>query len=101
VIILTFVVDANLYYFVASDGRRGDIVRCRTLQPPVVDENDYFYYLWAETIQGYFVLRQQFLEGQAQDWLLRAEVEVEERGPWVFDEMSGWLQEMIESGDPL
>jgi len=95
------VVDSHNYYFVASDGRRGDITRCHTFQPEIEDPEDYYYYLWTEAIQGYFVLRQHFLEGKPQQWFLRAEVETEERGPWVFDEVTEEIKSLLESGDQL
>ena len=60
--VLTFVVDHASYYFIATDGRRADIIRCETFQPGIEDEHDYFFYMWVKATQGYFVLKQRFLE---------------------------------------
>lgn len=93
--------DQGAYYFVASDGRRGDIVRCQTCQPQITDENLYFFYMWVEALQGYFLLRQEFSEGRPQQWQLIGEIEVEERGPWVFDEITEELRgRLAEEGVP-
>lgn len=90
-------VDQGAYYFVASDGRRGDIVKCQTHQPEIQNGDDYFYYMWVKAIQGYFVLKQQFLEGQAQQWYLIGEVETEETSPAFFDELTDHLLAQINS----
>lgn len=91
--ITTFVVDQGAYYFVASDGRRGDIIRCETLQPGIHDPEDYDFYMWVEALQGYFILKQKFLEGQPQRWLLIGEMTSEEKGPAVFAAWSEVLKE--------
>lgn len=48
--------------------------------------------MMAHTVQGYFVLKQQFLENQPGPWRIIAEVETEDYGPGVFDELSESLQ---------
>jgi hypothetical protein len=91
--VLTFVVDQAAYYFIATDGRRADIIRCRTLQPNIDDPDDYFYYMWVQATQGYFVLKQRFVEGQPRNWQLIGEMTTEKDGPDVFDEWSDELKE--------
>ena len=93
--ILTFIVDEGAYYFVASDGRRADIVKCSTHQPEIREPDDYFYYMWVSAVQGYFLLRQRFLEGKAQPWHLVAEIETERRDPAFFDELEEVLIDKI------
>ena len=91
--ITTFVVDQGAYYFVASDGRRGDIIRCETLQPGIENPDDYDFYMWVQAIQGYFILKQRFLEGRPQNWCLIGEMITDEKGPAVFDDWSESLKE--------
>lgn len=86
--VLTFVVDEGAYYFVAADGRRGDIIRVQTLQPTIGDPDDYDFYMWVEATQGYFILKQKFLESRPQTWQLIGEVVTERAGPTLFDELS-------------
>ncbi|MCA9780697.1 MAG: hypothetical protein KC800_28440 [Candidatus Eremiobacteraeota bacterium] len=86
-------VDQGAYYFVASDGRRGDIIRCQTHQPGISDPDDYFFYMWVQTLQGYFILKQRFLEGRPQNWSLIGEMTTDEKGPAVFDDWSEILKE--------
>ena len=86
-------VDQFAYYFVASDGRRGDIIRCETLQPGIDDPDDYDFYMWVHATQGYFILKQRFLEGRPQNWQLIGEMTTEETGPFVFDNWSELLKE--------
>lgn len=80
------------------DGRRGDIIRCQTYQPEIGDPENYVFYLWAETLQGYFLLKQRFLEGRAQEWQLAGEFELEESGPGTFDLLSDEVRAMLDSG---
>lgn len=81
-------VDQGAYYFVASDGRRGDIIRCETYQPGIPNEDDYYFYMWVHASQGYFVLKQRFIEGLAQRWQLIGELETDRTGPSVFEDLS-------------
>jgi hypothetical protein len=92
-------VDSSAYYFIATDGRRGDIIRCRTFQPEIQDPDDYFFYMWTESIQGHFVLKQRFVGGQGQEWFLIGEVEVDQVGPLAFEELSETIRQRLQSGD--
>ena len=92
-------VDSGAYYFVACDGRRGDIIRCGTHQPRIGDPDNYFYYMWAETVQGFFLLRQHFVEGQAGPWSLLGEFEVEDPAPTFFETLSEHVRELLDSGE--
>lgn len=99
--IQTFVVDTGSYYFVAVGGLRGDIRRCRTFQPDIKDPDDYFFFMWVESVQGYFLLKQQFLEGRAQEWYLIAEIITEESGPAFFEELSEAMEQRLKTGQFL
>lgn len=97
--IRTFVAENGAYYFVACDGRRGDIIRCQTFQPDITDFDNYSYYMWVEALQGFFLLRQRFFEGQAHPWELTGEFELDEPGPGAFDWLSDRVRAMLESGE--
>ncbi len=91
--------DSGAYYFVSADGRRGDIIRCLTYQPEIVNPEDYTFYMWAETLQGFFLLHQRFLEGRAEEWQLAGEFEFEDRGPGAFELLSQKVRAMLDSGE--
>lgn len=89
--IINFVTEGGVYCFKTADRRRGDIAKVRTLQPSVLNHDDYYSYMWVQAVQGYFLLRQQFLGGQAQEWRLIREITVEDPGMEFFDEMGDAL----------
>ena len=64
-------------------------MRVQTLQPKIENPEDYDYYMWVEATQGYFILKQRFLENRPQNWQLVGEMTTDERGPDVFDEWEG------------
>lgn len=72
--VLNFITTERDYYFMMSDGRRADIIKCRPFQPAIADHDHYHSYLWVNSTQGYFVLSQYFLGGQAEDWKVILEV---------------------------
>lgn len=76
--VVTFVASEGAYYFVMGDCRRADIIKCRTLQPAIADPLDYSSYMWIKAYQGYFLLRQRFVENRAEEWRVIREVEVKE-----------------------
>lgn len=82
----------------ASDGRRGDIIRCQTYQPEIKNDNDYAFYLWAQAVQGFFLLKQQFVEGRAQQWWLVGEIEGVVPSATQFEELSDHMREVLDAG---
>ena len=74
--VVTFVTSPGAYYFVLGDCRRADVMKCRSLQPAIRDHADYSAYLWVKAYQGYFVLRQRFVENVPHEWRVIREVEV-------------------------
>ncbi len=93
---LSFIAAEGAYYFLVSDGRRGDIAKCRTLQPPIHDQENFRTYLWVQAVQGYFLLCQHFLEGKAGEWRLVSEIEIEEGTMYAFDEIGDLLLEQLQ-----
>lgn len=99
--VVTFVASEGAYYFVMGDCRRGDIIKCRTLQPAIVDLLDYSAYMWIKAYQGYFVLRQRFVDNHAQEWRVVAEVKVEEPDFDFFEQYGDQLAQELEKSPPL
>ncbi len=89
--ILSFVTAHGSYYFLAADGRRGDIIKCRNLQPPIQDHENYETYLWVKAVQGYYLLRQFFIDGQAQEWRICKEITIDDPNLESFDEVGDHL----------
>lgn len=83
------------YYFLAADGRRGDIIKCRNIQPPIQDYENYETYLWLKTVQGYFLLRQHFVDGGAQEWRICREIVIEDPSFDSFEEIGDHLEEEL------
>ena len=89
--VINFVMESGVYCFKTADRRRGDIAKVRTLQPSVKNHSDYFSYMWVQAVQGYFVLRQRFVDGKAQEWRLIREIEVEDPELYFFEHMGDAL----------
>jgi hypothetical protein len=56
------------YYAYLRRGGRLDIRQVFTCQPPIDDFNDYFSYMFVESLQGFFLLRHRMLENKPQPW---------------------------------
>ena len=97
--VITFVATEGAYYFLMGDQRRADIVKCRALQPTIRDHDNYSAYLWVNAYQGYFVLRQRFVEGRAEGWTVIAEVQVSDPDFDFFDQHGERLLEQLEAAD--
>ena len=69
-----FVVYEKGYYALLRTGRRLDITRIHAFQPGIDDFDDYFGYLFIESIDGFFIMRQRILENRAQMWVAVAEL---------------------------
>lgn len=97
--VVTFIATDGAYYFVLGDRRRADIVKCRSFQPTIRDHGDYAAYLWIKAYQGYFVLRQRFLDHHAGEWRVIREVEVQNADPDFFDSFGDLLVEEFEAAE--
>lgn len=74
-----------------------DIAKCRSFQPPIDDHQRYASYLWVKAVQGYFVLRQWFIEGHPCEWRVIRELEVTEEELHFFDEHGDLLEAELTS----
>ncbi|MFC1474966.1 hypothetical protein ACFLQK_02865 [bacterium] len=77
-----FEVYENGYYVLLRRGDRLDVTRAFNMQPPIENSDDYYSYLFAETQQGFFLMRLRVLGNVAQGWELYLEMTPEE--PWRF-----------------
>lgn len=82
-----------------SDHRRGDIIKCRPFQPEIRNHDNYASYLWVQTYQGYFVMRQRFVEQHACEWRVVREVEVDDAEPAFFDDAEARFLEEFQAFD--
>ncbi|HEY3999361.1 MAG TPA: hypothetical protein VGO93_10875, partial [Candidatus Xenobia bacterium] len=48
--------------------------RTHTFQPDIVDEDDFHTYMWMEARQGWFLLTQRFVKGEAERWKVYREM---------------------------
>jgi hypothetical protein len=87
------------YYFVMGDRRRADIVKCRALQPTIRDHSNYAAYLWVNAYQGYFLLRQRFIDNQVTEWRVIAEVNVSDPDYHFFEQHGDQLLEQLEAAE--
>jgi len=58
----------NGYYAYLRSGRRLDIQRVFNFQPPIENFDDYFSYMFVQSLQGFFLLRQRMLENRPLNW---------------------------------
>jgi hypothetical protein len=97
--VVTFVTSPGAYYFVLGDCRRADVVKCRSMQPTIHDHNNYSAYLWVQAFQGYFVLRQRFVDHVAQEWRVIRELEVSEPAFDFFETFGDQLLAELEQAE--
>lgn len=82
------------YYAILRGGRRLDIIRTHSFQPPIADFDDYFGYLFVQTHDGFFVLRQRILENRAGPWEAILELEPVET-PDFFSRAGQLIEQII------
>jgi hypothetical protein len=72
--VFRFVSTAQSYCAYCESGLRLDIVRCRNLLLEQTDPDDYWNFLWMQSLQGFFILRQRVQVGITEDWILVGEL---------------------------
>ncbi len=88
-----FVTDKYAYYGVTISGFLFNIIKCKTLQPPIENPDDYYTYMWTQCEGGYFLLRQRFIEGVSLSWFLEVQVIPYTPSHTYFMEMADFLVE--------
>jgi hypothetical protein len=84
-----FVTEQLAYYGVTRSGYLFNIIKTRTIQPHIEDENDYHTYMWVHCIDGYYLLRERFIEGHGVGWYLEVEIIPKGKTPEFFMKMAG------------
>jgi hypothetical protein len=72
--IIDFYIEDGVYFAISTSGRIFHIRKIVCIQPEILDEKEFFAYLWMEAIEGFFLLRQKIKEGKAEKWILEKEV---------------------------
>lgn len=75
--VISFVTHEVSYIAFTREGRRLDILKSSSFQPEIEDPEDYFTYMWVKALQGYFLLRQRYVESRPQEWFVIRELEPE------------------------
>ncbi len=93
--ILDFVTTEAAYLICTHSGLTLHVRKCRTRQPAIEDEDNYTSFMWADTLQGYFLLRQQFWHGKAQPWRLIREITPQEASVFFFDQFDDQVLDYV------
>lgn len=83
--VVTFTTEPKRYAAETITGRRVNIVRSRSHQPPILQDGDFKTYLWVEALTGFFLFSQRFQEGRAGPWILEEEFVPENPEHFFFD----------------
>jgi hypothetical protein len=78
------------YYAILRRGDRLDIQRIFHIQPPIVNENDYFAFMFAQTLFGFFLFRQRVVENKPQPWEVYMELIPESPHSFFVEAHSLW-----------
>jgi len=80
-----FVTNEHGYFAYADSGLSLTIVRAHSFQTPITDPENYPSYLWVESVNGFYLLRQEVLEGAPQPWVIVREVLPEEPHNFFYE----------------
>ncbi len=80
--ITIFEAGENGYYAYLRLGRRIDIQRAFNFQPPIDNFDDYYSFMFVESLQGFFLFRQRVVENKSEPW--HVFLEMTPRDPCVF-----------------
>lgn len=75
--VIQFVTHDLSYIAYTNSGRRLDILKSMSAQPPIQNPEDYYSYMWVKALQGYFILRQHYVESVASPWYVIRELKPE------------------------
>ncbi len=68
--VLRFLTDQASYSARTRSGMRLRILRARSFQPEVRDEENFATFLWLETTEGYFLMRQHLFHHRPLAWFV-------------------------------
>ena len=90
-----FVSTTHSYTAYCESGLRLDIARCRNILIPQPEPDDYWNFLWIQSLQGFFVLRQRVRVGVTEDWVLVGEVLTSSPVSQFFDLFQGSFEDVV------
>lgn len=80
------------YYAILDGGGRLDIVRVFNLQPPIENDDDYHAFMFVETFQGFYLLRQRVIAGKPKCWETWLRIEPEKPACFFNNVYSAWME---------
>lgn len=95
--VLRFITDATSYTARTRAGMELRILRAWSFQPPVEDENNFASFLWIQTLEGFFLLRQHLVGSQAMSWHILRRLIPEPGQPHFFHDFQDELPTYIEA----
>lgn len=75
--VIQFVTHDLSYIAYTRTGRRLDILKSHSVQPPIADPENFVTFMWLKALQGYFVLRQRYVEKVPEPWYVIQELRPE------------------------
>lgn len=94
--VFRFVTDNQNYSARTRAGMELRILKAWTYQPPVEDENNFATFMWVQTVEGFFLLRQHLVHSQALSWYLVRRVLPSPGQPHFFHDFQDLLPEYVE-----
>ena len=84
-------------YTALTSAGKFKLLKCKSIQPPIENPDDFYTYLWAQAEDRYFVFRQRFEKGVSGSWEIFQEIIPEDTGEF-FSDFVPVLNEMLEKG---
>ncbi|MFA6449068.1 MAG: hypothetical protein WCX65_06370 [bacterium] len=82
------------YYAYLRLGGRLDIIHAFNFQPPIENFDDYYSFMFVESLQGFFVLRQRIIENKERPWHIF--LELAPREPAAFFSQACSLRQKLQ-----
>lgn len=94
--VLVWEMNESSYIMRSEGGLRLDVTKCYSYQPEIeAGAESYSAFMWLRSLQGCYVLRQDFVEGEAGPWVVVREVVPENPGPYFFEEFHDTFPEYV------
>ncbi|MEW6278344.1 MAG: hypothetical protein AB1758_06975 [Candidatus Eremiobacterota bacterium] len=93
--VVQFVTTEAAYIAYTAQGRRLDILKSVSVQPPIREEASYATYMWVRALQGYFLLRQRIEESKPGPWFVIREL-VPEQDYLFFENFQDQVEEFAQ-----
>lgn len=94
--VFRFVTDHMNYSARTRSGMELRILKAWTYQPPVQDETNFATFMWVETVEGFFLMRQHLVFNQALPWHILRRVIPSPGHPYFFHDFQDVLPDYIE-----